>query len=119
MTRTEIAARVGAAQYDLANGRRQLDVEKDLIRLRKEIVAAGLGEPYGQSILDGYRQNALEQLNRLRELLHDRELHTMPDIEMFHLSACCELARQQVMHYFNLRNSAAASSVQEVASCQG
>ena len=111
MTRTEIAARVGAAQYDLANGRLQLEVEKDLIKLRKEIVAGGLGEEVDQGILEGYRQNALEQLNRLRELLYDRELHTMPDMEMFHLSACCELARREVMHYFNLRNGAAAGRV--------
>lgn len=118
MTRTEIAARVGSVQFDLASGGRRLDAEKELIRLRKEIVAGGMGEEVDQRILEGYRANAVAQLDRLRELLSELDLRTAPDMELFHLSACCELARQEVVHYLHLRNGAAAGRVQEVLPCQ-
>lgn len=105
LNRTEIAARIGDAQYRLANGEDSLEVEAALIELRKEIVAGIPPEAEQEDdILTGYRADALGQLNRLREMLYDRDLHTIPDMEMFHLSACCELARQKVADYFNLRN---------------
>lgn len=119
LTITEIAARVGAAQYDLADGRRRIEVEKELISLRKEIVAGiHVSGSSDDDILADCRTDAMEQLSRLRELLYDLELQSIPDMEMFHLSACCELCRQKVNSYFNLRNRVAESRVHGGIPCQ-
>jgi len=117
LNKVEIAARVGAAQYDLANGREQLEVEKDLIQLRKDIVAGIDGGDAG--VLACYREDAVAQYARLRELICEMDMQTAPDLELFHLSACAELARQKMEFYFDVRNRMAAGRVREGASCQG
>lgn len=121
MDRIQIAARVGAAQYDLASGRSQLEVEKDLIRLRKEIVASETGRPdaVSEDILAHYRADAIAQLLRLREMLTEMDLQTSSDMQLFHISACAELAQQKVLDYYEKRNRAAAGRVQEELTCQG
>lgn len=67
----------------------------------------------GEDILAGYRTDAIDQLTRLREMLNGPDLLTIPDMEAFHLSACCELCRQKVVNYFNLRNAIAEARVKE------
>jgi len=111
MNRTEIAAGISAVQFDLAAGCRRMDAQKELIRIRKLIVSET--EEVDQGILAGYWADAVEQLSRLRELLAEVDLQTISDMELFHLSACCEMARQKVSHYFYLRNGRAAARIQE------
>lgn|GEM_PF-3808898 len=120
MNRIEIAARIGDAQYRLANGEDSMDVERDLIALRKEIVA-GIppeADTVSEDILAHYRADAIAQLIRLREMLTGMDLPTSPDMQLFHISACAELARQKVVDYYEKRNRAAAVRVQEELICQ-
>lgn len=112
LSRTKIAARIGDAQYRLANGEDSIEVEAELIRLRKEIVASIPPDvDQGEEILAGYRADAMAQLDRLYELFRGLDNHNMSDLEMFHLSAGCELARQKVIAYFNLRNRMAEARI--------
>jgi hypothetical protein len=121
MNKIEIAARIGDAQFRLASGENQIDVEADLIRLRREIVAsvkAGNGD-IRDDVLAGYRTDAVAQYARLRELICETDLQTAPDMVLFHLSACAELARTKMEFYFDMRNRAAEGRAQEGISCQG
>jgi hypothetical protein len=121
MNRIEIAARIGDAQFRLASGENQIDVEADLIRLRKEIVASVDGRPdtVSDDILAHYRADAIAQLLRLREMLTEMDLQTSPDMQLFHIAACAELARNKMVDYYEKRNRAAAGRVKEDVSCQG
>ncbi|MHB1350084.1 MAG: hypothetical protein ACYCYR_09445 [Desulfobulbaceae bacterium] len=117
----EIAARIGDAQYRLANGEDSIEVEKDLIALRKEIAAGLPGpavDPVSEDILAHYRAAAIEQLIRLREMLAETDLQTVPDMQLLHVGACAELARNMVVTYHEKRNRAAAVRVQEELICQ-
>lgn len=121
MDRIAIAARIGDAQYRLASGEDSIEVEKDLIRLRKEIVASAAAvavDTVSDDILAHYRADAIAQLIRLREMLAEMDMQTSPDMQLFHISACAELARQKVVDYYAKRNRAAACRVQEGMACQ-
>jgi len=107
ITRTQIAARIGDAQYRLASGEDSMDVEQDLLRLRREIMA----EETTAQTLAGYRRDAIEQIAGLGEMLAAIDLGTAPDMELFHVSACAELARQKMAHYFDLRNRVAEGRI--------
>jgi len=111
ITRTEIAARIGDAQYRLANGEDSIDVELDLLRLRNEIMA----EEITDNALAGYRRDAVEQVATLGEMLAKLDLGLAPDQELFHVAACAELARQQMEHYFDLRNRVAEARLKAAA----
>lgn len=107
ITRIEIAARIGDAQYRLAAGEVCMDVGQDLLRLRDEIMA----EEAAAQTIEGYRRDAVEQIARLIELLAGIDLGSAPDMELFHITVCAELARQKMAHYFDLRNRAAEGRI--------
>jgi hypothetical protein len=106
ITRTEIAARIGDAQYRLANGDESLEVEQALLRLRDEIMK----EETSDDVVSGYLADAVAQVETLRELVTKSAGH-MPDSQLFHVGACAELARQKIARYFEVRNRAAEARI--------
>jgi len=80
---------------------------------------AGTVDAVSEDILAHYRADAIAQMLRLREMLTEMDLQTSPDMQLFHITACAELARKKVVDYYEKRNRAAAGRVQEATSCQG
>lgn len=105
---TDLVADISAVQSSLATGElTNIAAQEELNRIRKK----ALGVTPQMEIERGYRKDAVEQLITLRDLLSERDLQTIPDMELFHLSACCEMGREGVYKYFKMRNSRAAGLV--------
>lgn len=64
-----------------------------------------------EEIVQGYRADAIEQGRLLARMITDQDLHTAPDMTLFHLSACAEQFSGKVHHYFKLRNHRAGEAL--------
>jgi hypothetical protein len=101
---------IASLEADIAAGTiRDQGVLEQLRAIKKR--AMGQDRPSRETptgTLASYRQDAVEQLKTLRDILQDKDLQTVPDFELFHLSCGCDLATTKVYKFFHLRNNNAA-----------
>lgn len=107
----ELAAEIAAVQSALATGElTSFTAQEELNLLRRKVMGLANGE-VEPDVLMGYRADAVEQGRMLSRLISDQDLHTAPDMTLFHLSACAEMFAGKVHHYFKLRNHRAGESL--------
>lgn len=111
MNTQELAADIGAIQAGIATGDLNNNtVQEALNDLRKK--ALGLtGEQVEESIIMGYRRDAIEQVMMLANLVKGTDMPTIPDSALFHLSACADMFTGKVYTYFKLRNQRVATDL--------
>lgn len=112
-----IAHSIGSLEVEVAS--RAIKNQELLERLR-EIKKLALGTPryipiteirpmeIPDTTMESLRADTIAHLERIRDLLREVDLSTLPDSELMHLGAGCDLAAIKVYGYQHLRNSKAA-----------
>lgn len=111
MNAHELAADIGAVQSAIATGELNSNTaQEELNRIRRK--ALGLQtDQVEDSVIMGYRVDAIEQGRMLAQLIAEMDMHNIPDSTLFHLTACADMFANKVYYYFKLRNQRAAETM--------
>ena len=114
MIDTNLAIEIADLQSDIcAGGLKRADLLERLSVIKNKSIGIDPGRerassPGCDAIVDGYRQDAIEQLQALLSMVGViAEVGELPPMKLVRISCCAELLTAKIMRYFRARNDVA------------